>query len=315
MRKITLGISSCLLGNRVRYDGGHKLDPFLAGTVGRYVEWVPVCPEAASGLGIPREAMHLVGDPAAPRIRTLWTGEDHTARLRGWARGELTVLTEAGLSGFLFKARSPSCGVRDTRVFDERCRERGIGPGMFARAVAERFPLLPIEDEDRMRDPEVRESFFVRVFAYRRWQEFLEADGSLRGLVEFHGRHAYLIAARSRKRCRDLGSLAAAGTRKDRKQTLAAYGAGLMKSLASPATPEKNRCVLEQMAGCFRERLAKEERKELREAIESYRAGRAPLLVPVTLLNHYAGKYREHELAGQAYLNPHPLELMLRNHA
>ena len=181
--KITLGISSCLLGNKVRYDGGHRLDHFLTDTLGRYVDWVPVCPEAACGLEIPREIMALEGDPGSPRLKTVWTGLDHTARIRKWIQGELKVLTDIDVSGFVFKARSPSCGLRDTKVFDTKCRVRSVGPGVFARALRDRFPFLPVEDEGRMHDPALRENFIERVFVYRRWQEYIKEDGSLGGLV------------------------------------------------------------------------------------------------------------------------------------
>ena len=146
MDKITLGISSCLLGNKVRYDGGHKLDLFLTGTLGEHVDWVPVCPEAGCGLEIPREVMSLEGDPAAPRLRTVWTGIDHTTRLLRWAKGEMKVLAGMDIGGFVFKARSPSCGLQDARVFDARCSVRGTGPGLFAKAFVETFPLIPVED-------------------------------------------------------------------------------------------------------------------------------------------------------------------------
>lgn len=315
MNKITLGISSCLLGNKVRYDGGHKLDPFLTGTLGQYVEWIPVCPESACGLGIPREVMALEGDPASPRIRTVWSNIDHTALLQRWIKGELKVLADIDISGYVFKARSPSCGVRDTKVFDGKCRIKSRGPGLFARAVMDAFPLLPVEDEERMHDPVLRENFIERVFVYRRWREYIKEDGSLGGLVSFHTSHKYLIMAHSRKHYSALGKLVA-GAKKMRKSELhASYSGALMEGLKVLATPKKNTNVLQHMAGYFKDKLSHDEKKELLEVIMNYHDGQAPLIAPITLLRNYVRKYEEGYLSRQVYLNPHPLELMLRNHA
>lgn len=314
MNKIILGISSCLLGNKVRYDGGHKLDPFLTGTLGRYVDWVPVCPEAACGLGIPREIMALEGCPGSPRLKTVWTGIDHTARIRTWIRGELRVLADIDVSGFVFKARSPSCGFRDTKVFDVKCRVKSVGPGIFAKAVRGRFPFLPMEDEGRLRDPGLRENFIERVFVYRRWQEYIKEDGSLRSLVAFHTEHKYLIMAHSKKHYSALGKMVAEAKKMRRAELHENYLSLLMEGLQLLSTPKKNTNVLQHMAGHFKDTLSSDEKKELLEVITNYRDGLVPLIVPVTLLRHYARKYKEDYLARQYYLCTHPLELMLRNH-
>jgi len=314
MTKITLGISSCLLGNQVRYDGGHKLDKFLTETLGGYVDWAPVCPEAACGLGIPREIMALEGDPGSPRLKTVWTGIDHTLRLQRWTRKEMKVLADADISGFVFKARSPSCGLLDAKVFDAKCRIRSRGPGLFARAVREAFPLLPVEDEGRMHDPGLRENFIERVFVYRRWQEYIKEDGSLGGLVAFHSGHKYLIMAHSQKHYSALGKMVAGSKKMRRNELHAYYISMLMEGLQLPATPKKNTNVLQHMAGYFKEQLSTDEKKELLEVIANYHDGLVPLIVPITLLRHYVRKYQEDYLARQFYVNPHPLELMLRNH-
>lgn len=311
---ITLGISSCLLGNKVRYDGGHKLDQFLTGTFGQYVDWVPVCPEAGCGLEIPREVMNLEGDPASPRLRTVWTGRDHTARLQRWAKGEMKVLAGMDISGFVFKARSPSCGLRDARVFDAKCGVRGTGPGLFAKAFVETFPLMPAEDEGRMHEPAHRENFVERVFVYRRWREYIEEDGSIGGLVAFHSAHKYLIMAHGQKHYSALGKMVAGARKMRKKELLANYIALLTEGLQVLATPKKNTNVLQHLAGHFKGQLSSDEKKELLDSITNYHNGLAPLIVPVTLLNHYVRKYEEPYLARQVYLKPSALELMLRNH-
>ncbi len=314
MKKITLGISSCLLGNPVRYDGGHKLDPFLAHTLGAYVDWVPLCPEAACGLPVPREPMHLLGDRGDPRLVTIGTGIDHTARMNRWAKERLAELAQEDLCGFVFKARSPSCAVRDGKIFDANGRNISAGPGLFVQAVRKKFPFLPIEDEDRLHDPAVRESFIVRVFAYRRWQAFTKQDGTLGGLVAFHSDHKYLLLAHSRNHYQALGAMVAKGKSVRRDKLLADYIETMMTGLERPATAKKNTDVLQHLAGYFKKVLSKDEKKELQDVIANYHEGVLPLIVPVTLLNHYAGKYREPYLSRQVFLNPDSLELLLRNH-
>ena len=314
MNKITLGISSCLLGNNVRYDGGHKLDHFLVDTLGQYVDWVPVCPEVECGLPIPREAMHLVGDPEDPRLVTIRTGVDHTARMKRWAKKRTTELEKEELCGFVFKSRSPSSGMRGVKIYTDAGMPNTTGSGIFAHAFMKRFPLLPVEDEGRMHDPGLRENFIERVFVYRWWQEYIRNDGSLGGLVAFHTDHKYLVMAHSQKHYMALGKMVAAGKSARRDRLHADYLETLMEGLQLLATPKKNTNVLQHMAGYFKDKISAEEKKELLEVIVSYHDGLVPLIVPITLLKHYVRKYKEAYLSRQVYLNPHPLELMLRNH-
>jgi len=314
MNKITLGISSCLLGNNVRYDGGHKLDHFLVDTLGQYVDWVPVCPEVECGLPIPREAMHLVGDPEDPRLVTTRTGVDHTARMKRWAKKRTTELEKEELCGFVFKSRSPSSGMRGVKIYTDAGMPNTTGSGLFAHAFMKRFPLLPVEDEGRMHDPGLRENFIERVFVYRWWREHIRNDGSLGGLVAFHTDHKYLVMAHSQKHYMALGKMVAAGKSARRDRLHADYLETLMEGLQLLATPKKNTNVLQHMAGYFKDKISAEEKKELLEVIVSYHDGLVPLIVPITLLKHYVRKYKEAYLSRQVYLNPHPLELMLRNH-
>jgi uncharacterized protein YbgA (DUF1722 family)/uncharacterized protein YbbK (DUF523 family) len=313
MNKITLGISSCLLGNNVRYDGGHKLDHFLVDTLGQYVDWVPVCPEVECGLPVPREAMHLVGDPDDPRLVTIRTNVDHTARMKRWAKKKTAELEKAELCGFVFKSRSPSSGMRGVKIYTEVGMPKTTGSGIFAHVFMKHFPLLPVEDEGRLHDPALRENFIERVLVYRRWQEYIE-DRSLGGLVAFHTNHKYLVMAHSQKHYSALGKMVAGSKKMRRKELFENYQQTLMEGLQLLATPKKSTNVLQHMAGYFKEQLSAEEKKELQEVIVSYHDGLVPLIVPVTLLRHYVRKYKEEYLARQFYLNPHPLELMLRNH-
>lgn len=315
MERIRLGISSCLLGERVRYDGGHKLDPFLTRTVGRYVEWVPVCPEAGSGLPVPRDAMRLMGGPSRPRLVTIDSGIDHTDRLLGWAKKKLARLEPLDLCGFVLKSRSPSCGLRAVKIFTKRGRPSGSGPGLFAGALMDRFPLLPVEDEERFRDPVLRENFIERLFVYKRWTQYRRRDGSVGGLFSFHEEHELLVIAHSRDHHATLGKLVSAAGKMKQGELLARYGATLLEGLRYIATTRKNTNVLRRLAGYFRRQISPEERWELGGAIEDYCQGLVPLVVPVTLIRHYAREYGSEYLVRQRFLNPDPLELTLRNHA
>jgi uncharacterized protein YbgA (DUF1722 family)/uncharacterized protein YbbK (DUF523 family) len=313
-RKIRLGISSCLLGNPVRYDGGHKLDHFLTDTLGRYVDWVPVCPEVESGLPVPREAMHLVGDPAAPRLVTVRSGIDHTRRMNRWAGKRLVGLAREELCGFVFKSRSPSSGMQGVKIYSGSGMPGRTGAGIFARAFMDRFPLLPVEDDGRLHDPALRENFIERVFVYRRWQEYVNGDGTIGGLVSFHTGHKLLVMAHSQKHYRDLGALVAGAKKLPKAELHHAYLGMLMEGLRYLATARKNTNVLQHMAGYFKELLSADEKREVQELIENYHQELVPLIVPITLLQHHVRKYRVEYLQKQYYLNPHPLELMLRNH-
>jgi uncharacterized protein YbgA (DUF1722 family)/uncharacterized protein YbbK (DUF523 family) len=312
--RIPIGISSCLLGNRVRYDGGHKHEPFLTDTLGKYVEWIPVCPEVECGLPVPREAMRLVGDPKRPRLVTIRSGVDHTGRMRQWAVKKVRALGSENLCGFVFKSRSPSSGMRGVKVYAPEGVLAGTGAGIFAQAFLEHFPLLPVEDEGRLHDPGLRENFIERVFVYRRWQEYVRYDGSINGLVSFHSDHKLLLMAHSQKHYTMLGRLVAGAKRSRRADLHRNYVAILMEGLGTLATKKKNTNVLQHMAGYFKEHLPADEKQELHDVIGQYHQGLVPLIVPVTLFRHYIRKYRIAYLQRQYFLNPHPLELMLRNH-
>jgi uncharacterized protein YbgA (DUF1722 family)/uncharacterized protein YbbK (DUF523 family) len=315
LNKIKLGISSCLLGNKVRYDGGHKLDHFLTDTLGRYVDWVPVCPEVECGLPIPREAMRLVGDPEHPRLITIRTKVDLSVRMATWAKKKVAELEKQDLCGFVFKSRSPSSGMRGVKIYTDAGMPNATGSGLFARAFMNRFPLLPVEDEGRLHDPGLRENFIERVFVYQRWQDYVREDGSLGELVSFHTRHKLLLMSHSLKHYTELGKLVA-GAKKVRKNELhAQYLGTLLEGLGVLATVKKNTNVLQHMAGYFKDRLSADEKKELQDLIGNYHRALVPLIVPITLLQHYVRKYDTDYLKQQVYLNPHPLELMLRNHA
>lgn len=312
---IRIGISACLLGQNVRYDGGHQHDRFLTGTLGRFVTYVPVCPEVECGLLVPREAMRLVGTVDAPRLLTISTKKDITEQMQSWARKRVRELEAEDLCGFIFKSKSPSSGMERVKVYNE---QSGVpmhnGVGMFARAFMEHFPLLPCEEEGRLHDPVLRENFIERIFVYRRWRELLAAGPHAGAIVDFHTRHKLLIMSHSTTHYREMGRLVAQGKAFKAAEARERYQALLMEALALKATVKKHVNVLQHMMGYFKKVLSADEKKELLEIIEQYHCEQVPLIVPVTLINHYVRKYGEAYLAGQYYLNPHPSELKLRNH-
>ena len=314
MEKIKLGVSSCLLGENVRYDGGHKLDRFLLDTLGKYVEYVPVCPEAECGLGVPREAMHLEGDPASPHLITTRTRQDMTRRMMIWAHERVAQLEKEDLCGFIFKSDSPSSGVERIKVYNEKGIPVNKGVGIFARIFMKHFPLLPVEDDGRLHDLKLRENFIERIFALRRWRDILGKKESKGNLVDFHTRHKLLILAHSPKHYQLMGKLVAGQKNIPWQDLYEQYQTLLLESLELKTTPKKNANVLQHMMGYFRQQLSADEKKELMEVIENYREGYIPLIVPVTLISHYVRQYDQPYLREQFYLNPHPLELRLRNH-
>jgi len=313
-RAIKLGISSCLLGEAVRWNGTHKLDRFLVDTLGKFVEYVPVCPEVECGFGTPREPFRLVGDLSSPRFVTSRTKIDYTERMTEWAHKRVSELEKEDLCGFIFKSRSPSSGMEAVKVYNEKGMPVKKGVGMFARAFMEHFPLLPVEEDGRLHDLKLRENFIERIFAFKRWREGLEEKQSRGGLVDFHTRHKMLILSHSPELHRRMGKLVARAKEVPLKDLYEEYQKLFMEALRLKTTSKKNANVLTHILGYFKEYLSGDEKQELLEIIDLYQQGTVPLIVPITLVNHYVRKYDQPYLREQYYLHPHPLELQLRNH-
>jgi uncharacterized protein YbgA (DUF1722 family)/uncharacterized protein YbbK (DUF523 family) len=310
---ITIGVSSCLLGDPVRYDGGHKHDRYITDTLGKYFHFLPVCPEVGCGLPIPRESMRLEGDPANPRLITGRSRIDQTERMRAFCTVKVKELEGADLCGFIFKKDSPSSGLFRVKVYNNGTAAKS-GRGLFAAAVARHFPLLPMEEEGRLNDPTLRENFIERVFSYRRWKDFLASGPTLGRLVEFHTAHKLLMMAHSPEVYRSMGKLVAHGKELPLSELYLRYEELFMKGLNLHASTKKNTNVLQHMMGYFKKQLSPEEKAELLEVIGQYHDGLVPLIVPMTLLRHYVRKYDQHYLQGQVYLSPPSAQMMLRNH-
>jgi uncharacterized protein YbgA (DUF1722 family)/uncharacterized protein YbbK (DUF523 family) len=313
-RPIRIGISSCLLGHKVRFDGGHKRDTFLTETFGRFVEWVPVCPEVECGFGTPREAMRLVRVEQSVRLLTVKSGLDLTPQMERFSRGRVRGLADEDLAGYILKKDSPSCGFERVKVYDRHGTPARSGRGLFAAALVEAFPHLPIEEEGRLSDPRLRDNFVERVFAYWRLRTLFTARWTVGQVMRFHTTHKLLLLAHAPEAYRDIGRLVASARRMSRRDLERRYTEGFMRALAQLATTGRHTNVLQHIAGYFKTRLDAASKRELAETITDYHRGLIPLVVPLTLVRHYVRTFDVVYLAEQQYLHPHPKELMLRNH-
>ena len=312
--ELRIGVSACLLGEEVRFDGGHKLDHFLVDTLGRFVEFVDVCPEVGIGLGTPRETLRLVRLGERVHMVGNKSGADHTDEMRRWSEHKVGELEKLDLSGYVLKKDSPSCGMQRVRVYEENGIPSKDGAGIFAAVLQARMPLLPVEEEGRLRDAKLRENFIERVFAYRMVQSLFTGRWTVGQLVAFHSRVKLLVLAHDTVAYQALGKLVAAAKGMDRAELAAEYRRLFMEALGKHATPARHVNVLQHMMGYFKKILDGDAKREVEQVIADYRAGLVPLVVPITLVRHYVRLHKIDYLAGQLYLEPSPKELALRNH-
>jgi uncharacterized protein YbgA (DUF1722 family)/uncharacterized protein YbbK (DUF523 family) len=311
--KPLLGVSSCLLGHEVRFDGGHKRDGFLVRELSPFVEWQPVCPELEAGMGLPREPVRLVRAGETLRLRGTRTETDWTERMAVAVAARVERL--GALDGFVCKSKSPSCGMERVKVYPERdgmpVKE---GTGLFAAALMRRWPNLPVEEEGRLHDPRLRDGFVERVIVHHRLRRLWASPWRARDLVAFHTAHKMAVLAHDPEGYRALGRLVARAGGLDPAALRARYEQGLMAALARPASPGRHVNTLEHLAGHLRGRMDAADGRELRLAIDDYRCGRVPLVVPLTLLRHHVRRLGVPYVEGQTYLEPHPPALGLRSH-
>lgn len=314
MENIKVGVSSCLLGYEVRYNGQHQLDHFIKDTLSQWCDFVPVCPEVECGLPIPRESMRLVGNLDDSRLITSRTGIDHTEKMQNWIRDKLDFLEKEDLVAFIFKTKSPSSGMRKVKIYNGAGRTISYaGIGMFARAFINRFPDIPVEDEGRLCDPGLREKFIETIFVLQRWRD-AKKNRQVKELVQFHTRHKYTLMAHSNEKLKLMGKLIAKSGSMDFEALVEEYRIILLQSLSLKKTIKKNVNVLQHMLGYFKTNITGDEKAELLNEINNYHNELCPLIVPLTLIKHYTMKYNETYLKEQYFLNPHPVELKLLNH-
>ena len=309
--RVRIGISTCLLGEHVRYDGGHKRDAFLIDRFGKYVEWMPVCPEVEMGMPIPRDFLRLADVDGEIRMIAPTTETDHTKKMNRFSRNRIRALAGAGLSGYVFKRSSPSCGVERVKIYENGIPKKR-GRGLFAAAFMEANPTMPVEEEGRLNDPRLRANFVSRVFAYRRWHDMGQV--TRRSLIQFHTAYKFVLMAHNQQGMRRLGTMLGRAKKFPSTRTLAAeYWAEFSRIMKRTPTRRNHTNVLQHMAGFVSDGLDTADRAELTEAIEKYRMELVPLIVPVTLVRHYVRRLQLEYLQDQVYLDPHPDELMLLN--
>jgi uncharacterized protein YbgA (DUF1722 family)/uncharacterized protein YbbK (DUF523 family) len=313
-RPIRLGVSSCLLGNEVRFDGGHKRDRFVTDLLGRFVEWVPVCPEVEVGMDTPRPALRLVGEGDSVRMVEIKSGLDHTRSMERYSARRVRAFRSLDLCGYILKKDSPSCGMTRVKVYGEKSMPTRQGRGLFASALMEAYPNLPFEDEGRLNDPKLRENFIERVFAYQRLSHLFRGRWPRSQVVAFHTAHKLQLMAHSTVAYRELGRLVATLKQTPRAVFREQYESGFMEALSQLASRGRNANVLQHAAGHMKTKLDSASRRELAELIHDYRKGLVPLVVPLTLVGHHVRCHDVDYLKGQVFLEPHPKELMLRNH-
>lgn len=315
---LRIGASACLLGAEVRFDGQHKRSPFLTQQLAPFVTWVSVCPELEVGMGVPREPVRLVRGPGGRALMLAnGSGTDWTARMNALSARRAEDLAAETLDGFVLKSKSPSCGMERVKVFpepDARAAPGRDGVGLFARALMERLPNLPVEEEGRLEDARLRENFVERVFAHARLRRLFSPRWTLGGLVAFHTAHKMQLLAHSTEGYRSLGRLVAGGRALPRGELRERYEREFMATLKKMSTPGRHANVLQHMLGQLSDDLDDGDRRELLSVVDDHRLGLVPLVVPVTLLRHHARRLGVSALLGQTYLEPHPKELMLRNH-
>ncbi|WP_275041902.1 DUF523 and DUF1722 domain-containing protein [Nocardiopsis halophila] len=306
-----IGVSSCLLGEPVRYNGGHCRDRFLTDRLGDHVDWVPVCPEEEIGLGVPRETLRLERSHAGPRVVASKSGTDHTDALRGIADRRREQLE--GLDGYVLKNKSPSCGMFGLPVFKDGKRVDGKGRGAYADRLTTLVSWLPTEEEGRLSDADLRDHFVERVFAHARLRNLLSGDWRPKDLVEFHARHKLQIMAHSPEAYRSLGRTVAQAGARERTELAREYREGFQKALTHKATPGRHVNVLQHVFGMVSDHLDDERRHDILDAIESYRQGLVPLTLPVALVRHHCAAEGVAWAREQTYLAPFPADLGLRN--
>lgn len=314
MDKVRIGISACLLGDAVRYDGGHKLDTFLRDVLGRYVEWVRVCPEVELGMGTPREPVRLVRRARTVRMISVHTGIDHTAPMQAWARQRVEALAGERLCGYVLKKDSPSCGLERVKVYGRSGVPVANGRGLFAGVLIRRFPSLPVEDEGRLADPVLRENFIERVFACQRLRTLFDGNWTVASLAAFHAAHELVLLAHSPLAGRALARVIAAAS-KPHADLRARYEQGFMRALAAVATVRGHGVVLERLAARLEPVLDRTASRELSERLDDYRREAAPLGLPLALIRRYVRIHALDDPAAQTYLQPHPGELIERGNA
>ncbi|MBX8521896.1 DUF523 and DUF1722 domain-containing protein [Pseudomonas cichorii] len=311
--KPKLGISACLLGAEVRFNGGHKESRLCTRALSEYFDFVPACPEVAIGMGIPREPIRLVGDPVNPQaVGTVNRELNVTQALADYG---LHMAGEMGdICGYIFMQKSPSCGLERVKVYHENGSPvDGGGRGIYAQSFCASHPDLPVEEDGRLNDAVLLENFVTRVFAYAAWQKLLKDGVTRRALSEFHSRYKYQLMASNPQQYKVLGNMLGSMGRSDPNEIAPRYFSQLMAALKKCATRRTHTNVLQHLSGYLKNHLDTEDKQEIQRLISQYHQGIVPLIVPLTLLKHHFRQHPDPYIALQVYMQPHPENLSLRN--
>jgi len=311
---IKIGISSCLLGIKVRFDGGHKKDDFVTGILNEFVRFIPVCPELEVGMGVPRESVRLEGAIEQPFMISTKSGIDWTKRMNKYSSVRVNKNDIKSLSGFILKKKSPSCGMERVKVYNKKGMPTHLGVGLFAKSLLEKYPSLPIEEEGRLQDAKLRENFIIRIFAYNRLQKLYAQRFDRNEFIKFHTVHKYLMLSHSPKHYKILGQMVAGINNYKPDEFRSNYLSVFMEGLKIKATTKKHTNVLQHILGFMKNQLTKYDKSSIIKSIDDYHNGLVPLIVPITLIKNYIYKYDIDYIKDQIYLSPHPKEMMLRNH-
>ncbi|WP_434682057.1 DUF1722 domain-containing protein [Pseudomonas sp. R1-18] len=311
--KPKLGISACLMGVEVRFNGGHKESHLCTRALNEYFDFIPLCPEVAIGMGVPREPIRLVGDPEAPQaVGTVNSELNVTEALAEY--GAHMAAEVGDICGYIFMQKSPSCGLERVKVYRENgAPVDGGGRGIYARAFCERHPDLPVEEDGRLNDAVLRENFVTRVFAYAAWQQLLKGEITRRSLTEFHSRYKYQLMANNPVQYKVLGNMLGSMGRSDPNEVAPRYFTALMAALKKCATRSTHTNVLQHLSGYLKQTISAQDKQEIQQLISQYHQGIVPLIVPLTLLKHHFRQHPDPYVALQVYMQPHPENLSLRN--
>lgn len=311
-QKIKIGVSACLLGQEVRFNGTHKKLPLLTDVLAPLFEYVTTCPEMGAGMGVPRMPIRLVGDVSSPRaVRVEAPDVDYTDALQGYASMRIPELGD--LCGYVFIKNSPSCGLHRVKVYDGKGMPKPEGRGLFAQALTKAYPLLPVEEDGRLHDPILRENFITRVYATHEWRQLCQRGLTAAGIIDFHSRFKYTLMAHAPGDYEALGQLLADAGKHDAREFGPRYFADMMRLLERKATRKTNTNVLMHLQGYLKKQLQSKEKASLSQVVEHYRQGIVPLIVPITLLKHYFSLYPDPYIGKQSFLHLYPEQLSLRN--
>lgn len=311
--KIKVGISSCLLGQQVRFDGGHKHSKLCTEILEPYFDFVSECPEVGIGLSIPRKPIRLIGTPDAPRaVATHDNKIDYTQKLTDF--GQKKAKQHHDICGYIFMKNSPSCGLFRVKVYGENgYPEKEGGRGIYAKVITNKYPLLPVEESGRLTDPPLRENFITRVFAYYNWQRIAAEGLTHQAILDFHVRYKYCLMAHSPQDYVMLGQMLSNAGKSEPTELGQRYFSALMTTLSQLATRKSHANVLMHLQGYLKKVLSTKEKQELAKIIDQYRLNKVPLIVPITLLKHHFANHPNPYISKQAYLAPYPEDLSLRN--